>query len=69
LDAVIDQTSNSNKRFANGWDRRSKHLLETARQAFNDGDAERGWRCLKAADRFMLYGLDPDQLAIEARPI
>jgi 8-oxo-dGTP pyrophosphatase MutT (NUDIX family) len=51
------------------WDLRSTHLLDLARRAFHDGDAERGWRCLKAADRFMLYGLDPERLPIEARPI
>lgn len=41
-----------------GWWTSAKYLLEQAIQAANAGDSEKGWQCLNAADRFMLYGLD-----------
>jgi len=52
-----------------GWDKRSTQLLETAKTAVIEYDHEWGWRCLKAADRFRLYGLEPDELKNEARVI
>lgn len=69
LDAVIEQVRISEKEFIGGWNQRSKHLLDTARQAYNEANAELGWRCLRAADRFMLFGLSTEQLKIEARSI
>ncbi len=52
-----------------GWYVRAKQLLHAAKQAHSDRDDERGWRFLKAADRFSLYGLDVDSLNSEARAI
>jgi hypothetical protein len=68
LDAVIE-AKNVDSEPVTGWQRRSRWLLDGARAAADDGDAEVGWRCLKAADRFMLYGMDSEQLAIEAGSI
>lgn len=42
------------------WKTRADHLLRKAKEAVNARDAERGWQCLNAAGRFMLYGLDND---------
>ena len=69
LDAVIELVKKSNNKFVAGWDLRSRHLLDIARQAYIEADEELGWRCLNAANRFMYYGLTPEQLRIEARPI
>lgn len=43
------------------WGTSAKYLLDQAIEAANAGDAEKGWQCLNAADRFMLYGLDNDE--------
>jgi 8-oxo-dGTP pyrophosphatase MutT (NUDIX family) len=70
LDALIEEAKQRpGNRFVGGWDRRSKRLLECAKQAHKEGDAERGWRCLKAADRFSFYGLGQEELKNEARLI
>ena len=68
LDIVIDQVNRRNI-CAPGWQRQSKQLLADARQAMTEGNAELGWRRLKAADRFRLYGLGADQLSVEAAAI
>ncbi len=39
------------------WKTPSIGLLEEAKQAVNESDVEKGWRCLKAADRFLHFGL------------
>lgn len=69
LAATVEQASRMGDASVVGWHRRSRQLLDSARQAFNDGDAERGWHCLKIADRCMLYGRDPKQLRNDAGPI
>jgi hypothetical protein len=70
LDAIIEQQqAKYGEKLDFGWDKRSKHLLERAKDALNDCDAELGWRCLKAADRFRLYGLETEDLKGEARSI
>ena len=69
LDAVIEQAGISVAVPVAGWDQRSKQLIVLAKQASDDGDAELGWRRLKSADRCMLYGLNSEQLKIEASPI
>jgi hypothetical protein len=54
------------------WEESTRKLLEKAKEAAERRDFERGWRCLKAADRFMLYGLaqvDPTALEIRAKAI
>jgi hypothetical protein len=68
LDAIVE-AKNVDSEPVTGWQRRSQWLLDCARAAAHEGDAEIGWRCLKAADRFMLYGMDSEQLAIEAGSI
>ena len=69
LDFVIEQANGASGVSVSGWDQRAKQLLRAARQAVNVGDAELGWRYLKAAERFMLYGLNSDQLLMEAKPL
>lgn len=39
------------------WKPSAKKMLEEAKIASTLGDTEKGWRCLKAADRFLYYGL------------
>ena len=41
-----------------GWKESANDLLVHAVNAANARDAEKGWQCLNAASRFMLYGLD-----------
>jgi 8-oxo-dGTP diphosphatase len=65
----IEQADKSKAGPLLGWKARSAGLLEVAREASDDGNAERGWRCLKAADRWRLYGLDTEGLRIEIGPI
>jgi len=70
LEALIEDQQ---KKYGNtinfGWDKRSKEFLEAAKKALTDYDPELGWRYLKAADRFRLYGLERDELKSEARLI
>ncbi|MEI2689853.1 MAG: hypothetical protein V9H69_09095 [Anaerolineae bacterium] len=40
------------------WKTSADDLLSQAIEAANARDAEKGWQCLNAAGRFMLYGLD-----------
>lgn len=68
LDTIIE-AKNVDSQPVTGWQRRSQELLKQAQKAAGDGNAELGWRCLKAADRFTLYGMDAEQLAIEAGSI
>ncbi len=39
------------------WKPSAKKMLDEAKIASTLGDTEKGWRCLKAADRFLYYGL------------
>ncbi|MCL6259906.1 hypothetical protein M3O96_12450 [Aquiflexum sp. TKW24L] len=39
------------------WRSPAEGLLKNAKQAAKNNDTEKGWRCLKAADRFMHFGL------------
>jgi len=59
---IEEQQTKRGDKFDLGWDNRSKQLLETAKKALTDFDAELGWRCLKAADRFRLYGLEKPKI-------
>jgi 8-oxo-dGTP diphosphatase len=52
-----------------GWDRRARRLVAVARKAYDDGDAELGWRAVKAVDRYLVYGQDAAGLLMEARPV
>lgn len=54
------------------WGEQAKALLGDAEKAVATRNAERGWRCLKAADRFTWYGLAtaaPDLLAAKVEAI
>lgn len=54
------------------WIEPTQDLLEEARSAVAARNAERGWRCLKAADRFTWYGLAtaaPDLLEAKVEAI
>lgn len=54
------------------WIKPTQSLLEEARSAVEERNAERGWRCFKAADRFTWYGLAtaaPDLLAAKVEAI
>lgn len=54
------------------WAEQAQALLGEAEKAAKTGDAERGWRCLKAAARFMWYGLGtvaPDLLEAKVEAI
>lgn len=55
--------------FKNQWDQVATRLLDESTQAFHRRNADLGWRCLKAADRHMLYGLDESTLRIRARNV
>jgi 8-oxo-dGTP diphosphatase len=70
LDTIFEESNlaNNNQPYPN-WYAKSKQLFEAAKQAHRHDDAERGWRCLKAADRFSLYGLDAKALSTEAAAI
>ncbi len=46
-----------------------RSLLRHARQALDGGDIDRGWRCLHAARRLELLGLDDPELQAEAQTI
>lgn len=68
LEALVEeQQTKRDDKFDLGWCNRSKQLLEAAKKALTDFDPELGWRCLKAADRFRLYGLETEDLKMEAR--
>jgi 8-oxo-dGTP pyrophosphatase MutT (NUDIX family) len=69
LDALSEQTRTTGATQVAGWDKKSRQLLGAARKAVKDGDPERGWRYVKAADRLMLYGLTAEQLVTEAKPL
>jgi 8-oxo-dGTP pyrophosphatase MutT (NUDIX family) len=70
LEALIeDQNIKRGDKLPLGWDKRSTQLLEKAKKALDDFDAELGWRCWKAADRFRLYGLGTEDLKTQARII
>lgn len=54
------------------WAESAGSLLDEAVQAVRDGEPERGWRSLKAADRMMYYGMarvDPTSLDMRALAI
>ena len=51
------------------WIRASRQLLDLAKRAHRNKDADRGWRCLTAADRFSFYGLSFEGLKQEASVI
>lgn len=54
------------------WVKLVRALLEEVNESVEAGDAERGWRCLKAADRFTWHGLGavtPDLLAAKVEAI
>ena len=54
------------------WIKPTQNLVEEARSAVAARNAERGWRCLKAADRFTWYGLAtaaPDLLEAKVEAI
>lgn len=54
------------------WAEQANELLAEAEKAVKTRNAERGWRCLKAADRFTWYGLAtvaPDLLDAKAEAI
>jgi hypothetical protein len=58
-----------NKAQQKSWEERSKELLDIAWQSLNEGDSEKGWRCLKAADRLRLNDVSNDELENEAKLI
>jgi len=66
---VINEANSQDNKPVARWQQRSQSLLVGAWEAYNEGNAELGWRRLKAADRFMLYGLDAVPLTIEAGSI
>ena len=70
LDVVFEASNplSDNHRYQS-WYPKSKQLLEAAKLAHQRRDAESGWRFLKAADRFRLYGLDAEALTTEGRAI
>jgi hypothetical protein len=55
LEALKDRVSDSS---GIDWKTSADDLLRQAIEAANTRDAEKGWQCLNAAGRFMLYGLD-----------
>jgi hypothetical protein len=68
LDALIKEKTPENVN--NPWYyNTSKKLLDKAKDASKEGDAELGWLCLKAADRFILYGLEDNERNNEAKLI
>jgi hypothetical protein len=69
LRMVINEANSQDNKPVARWQQRSQSLLVGAWEAYNEGNAELGWRRLKAADRFMLYGLDAVPLTIEAGSI
>lgn len=69
LDAIIEEAKQKDIKLVGRWDQTSRRLLDTAKQAYREHDAELGWRCLKAADRFSFYGMGAEELKNEARVI
>jgi len=69
LEVIFEKSPVGDSQSYAGWYARAKQLLNAAKRAQGDGDSERGWRCLKAADRVSLYGLDSASLTGEARAI
>jgi hypothetical protein len=70
LEAIIeDSILRGDGHNSSSWHHRSGRLLELAKLAHQMGDAEKGWRFLKAADRFSLFGLEPESLKSEANAI
>jgi ADP-ribose pyrophosphatase YjhB (NUDIX family) len=70
LDALIEERQQTTGyKFERRWDQRAKQLLETAKAALNQYNPERGWRCLKASDRFCFYGLSDEEVQNEAKAI
>jgi len=70
LEAIIDDAkSRGQNNNSPNWHRRSRRLLKLAKTAHEVGDSERGWRLLKAADRFRFFGLEPEGLTSEAHAI
>jgi hypothetical protein len=61
------ESDSGNSAPENSWKEQSKALLEAASESVNEGDAEKGWRCLKAADRLRLYGVNAEELKDEAK--
>lgn len=73
LDA-LEKSSTAGRGVADSlvWAEQAKALLGGAEKAVATRNAERGWRCLKAADRFTWYGLAtaaPDLLAAKVEAI
>ena len=70
LDTVFEESNpaSDNPSYPS-WYTKSKQLVDAAKHAQRQRDAERGWRFLKAADRFSLYGLGAEALTTEAHAI
>lgn len=66
FEAEVDAGNNQQQK---SWEERSKELRDIAWQSINEGETEKGWRCLKAADRLRLNGVSNDELENEARQI
>ncbi len=72
--AAIEKMSGKSKKDSDtfGWVQPAKSLLQEVERAVDKRNAERGWRCLKAADRFTWYGLmtyAPDLLEAKVKAI
>lgn len=50
----------------NHWAKSTLMLLDRAKEAADENDADTGWRCFKAARRMELFGLDDDGHTIRA---
>jgi phage pi2 protein 07 len=58
LEPLKNKASNPSQLTINvDWRSSTDGLLKEAKQAAIDKNTEKGWRCLKAADRFMHFGL------------
>jgi hypothetical protein len=70
LQSVIE-TANSQGHNAGSlhWQKRAQELHCKAKSALQAKNPELGWRCLKAASRWLLYGLAPDELQAKASSI
>lgn len=66
---IAEQTKKQANAVDVSWGAKSKQLLEAAKTALANCDAELGWRCLKAADRFTFYGMETGELRNEAELI
>jgi len=51
------------------WEERSRELRDIAWQSLEEGKSEKGWRCLKAADRLRLYSVGEEERLAEAKSI